>query len=450
MNAAESQPLQRLAQADALHLPGGRFTLGLPDAIRQTTADGTRDSICWIPDSICWRRPLYAVVSSRIGRHLHRRHDWFALLRQAIAATRQDAATLLISDGTAAAPWIQRAADRFACPAITICVSPENEDFDRWIGRIQKHPPTDRIAISPPIAPSTAIADAPRRDAVTIFLADRVYAPLVSSGGNIDRLLERRLSDRRWNPASVWIAIDPKNRTAQSHIERGAVGWMLAPRHARVSSDPPEDAPTNHVTLDELLSQRGESDDADHWPYLVHCTRERDGAWPDQSEADFHDDLLSGDCTCESGPLATLRRILQTGRLLATDRLTRDGQPVVCLSARPLSDLLGSRVFRSHLGRWDYEPYGIAIHRSLLETQGSRPAIYGDADDFAALAPADQAFFQDRGTTHDWRLEKEWRIAADIDLTTIASHEAFVFVRSVRDLPPIARYCRWPIVVVGV
>ncbi|WP_417731888.1 hypothetical protein [Rosistilla oblonga] len=450
MNAAESQPLQRLAQADALHLPGGRFTLGLPDASRHAAAAGIGNSICWIPGSVRWRRPFYAVVSSRIGRHLHRRCDWFALLRQAIAATQQDGATLLISDGTAAAPWIQRAADRFACPAITICVSPDNEDFDRWLSRIQKHPPGDRIVISPPIAPSTAIADAPRRDAVAIFLADRVYAPLVSSGGNIDRLLDRRLADRRWNPASVWIAIDPKNRGVPSHIDRGAVGWMISAGNDPVAVTPAEVPREGDLSLGELLSQRGESDAADRWPYLVHCTRERDGAWPDQSEVDFHEELLSGDCNCESGPLATLRRILQTGRLLATDRLTRGSQPVVCLSARPLADLLGGRVFRSHLGRWDYEPYGIAIHRSLLETQGGRPAIYGDADDFDALPPADRTYFQDRGTTHDWRLEKEWRIAADIDLTTIASHEAFVFVRSVRDLPPIARYCRWPIVVVGV
>ncbi|QDV70800.1 hypothetical protein Poly24_45320 [Rosistilla carotiformis] len=450
MNAAEASPLQRLAQADALHLPGGRFTLGWPDASRAAVADRIGDSIHWIPTDVDWRRPLFTVVSSRLGRHLHRRRDWFALLRQAIASTKRESATLLISHRTAAAPWTQRGARRFDCPSVSICVSPWDEGFDAWLSRIRKHPPTDQIAISPPIDSPVANRNAPRQDAAAIFLADRIFAPHVARGGNIDRLLIQRLSDRRWNPESVWIAIDHENRPPTPLIDYGAIGWM-PPHAAHVSAVDEIKVPKqNHSTLEQLLSQRDESATADRWPYLIHCTRERVGAWPDQSDEDYFDELLTGRSAPDPGPLGTLRRILQTQRLLATDRLTRGGQRVTCFSARPLPALLRSRVFRAHLGRWDYEPFGIAIRRRVLQSRGGRPVIYGDDSDFDSLESTERAFFQNRGTTHDWTAEQEWRIAGDVSLAEISANDAFVFVASSSDADRIAAYSRWPIAVVGV
>lgn len=372
------------------------------------------------------------------------------MLRQAIAATLRDQATIVICEGTAASPWVHHATKLFDCPALTLSVSPAKASFDRWLKRLQHDPPADRISISPPSATLDERPDIPRRDALAVEIADRVFALHVARDGNIDRLLQQRLAACDWHPTSVRIAITPDYRAAERRIAQGAVGWMIAPCPMPSVTDISEPATVNHDSLDAILARTAPRCDEGPWPFLVHCTRERDGTWPGQCEADYRDELLTGCCGRIQGTLASLQRILLMQRLIGTDRLTRGGQPVVCFSARPLADLLDRRVFRSHLGRWDYEPYGIAIRRDVLAAQGARAVVYGDDADFANLSPDQRTYFQSCGSTHDWTMEKEWRIAGDVDLAQIAAEEAFVFVPTASEAEQIAADSRWPIAVVAV
>ena len=143
--------------------------------------------------------------------------------------------------------------------------------------------------------------------------------------------------------------------------------------------------------------------------------------------------------------------------IYGSSELTRDERPVVCLSEIPLDRLQAHRVFRSHLGRWDFEPFGIAIARSYLESTGARPVIYGDETVWEQLPDNDRPFFQHVNASQyesksqpiDWRTEKEWRIVGDLDLDKIPRDQAIVFVHSIQDAKLAGSISNWPVVVLS-
>ncbi len=144
-----------------------------------------------------------------------------------------------------------------------------------------------------------------------------------------------------------------------------------------------------------------------------------------------------------------MARILASQRILATNQLTRDHQPVVCFSQLPLTQLPERRVFRKHLGRWDFQPFGIAIDRESLAEMGAKPVIYGDEEVWASLGDQQRPFFQLESTRRqdiDWREEQEWRLIGDVDLNRIGCDSAVVFVPSLPDAEVVAALSRWPIV----
>jgi hypothetical protein len=194
------------------------------------------------------------------------------------------------------------------------------------------------------------------------------------------------------------------------------------------------------------------SNDSGAW--LVHCTRGRQAAWPGQSEEQFFDWLLlSAPQTADLSPLATLQRIVGQQHLVGSGRTTRSGRPVVCFSDRPLLDVVGQRVFRSHLGRWDAEPFGIAIRKAAAQRMGAQPVIYFDPKRRSAQPPDlsiatndDQSWrLQPIGTTYDWTTEREWRLPGAMDLRQLGGDDAVVFVASDNQRSQIID-SKWPII----
>ncbi len=100
---------------------------------------------------------------------------------------------------------------------------------------------------------------------------------------------------------------------------------------------------------------------------------------------------------------------------------------MVCFSALPLKELLQRRCFRPQLGRWDYEPYGIAIRLSVAKRLGIQPVIYGDTKDRALLPAEDQFRFHPIGKTFDWREEREWRSSESVNLAAMNPDDIRVF-----------------------
>ena len=99
-----------------------------------------------------------------------------------------------------------------------------------------------------------------------------------------------------------------------------------------------------------------------------------------------------------------------------------------------LKEMVSKRVFRSHLSRWDFEPYGIAFKRNVFLRQfGARPVIYGGEAEWQSLDADQKPYFQMRktqGNKIDWQQEKEWRVLGDVDLNQIGPEDAVVFCRS--------------------
>jgi hypothetical protein len=184
--------------------------------------------------------------------------------------------------------------------------------------------------------------------------------------------------------------------------------------------------------------------------YLLHWTRQRDGPWPNETDAKYLDDLIFGVAAADHSKLAALLRILATGRLIATNRLTRDSRPVVCFSEVRVCELPGLRKFRQHLGRWDFETAGIAIRKSTLSRMGARPVHYGSESEWSRVPAVDRPFFHinDPGTTRtDWSSEKEWRLIGDLDLRAIGTDDVIAFAESFPDAETLASISRWPVVV---
>jgi hypothetical protein len=208
----------------------------------------------------------------------------------------------------------------------------------------------------------------------------------------------------------------------------------------------------------------------DDW--LIHCTRGRSGPWPGQSEAQFRDWLLlSVPRPIDLSPLATLRRIVGQRHLIGGGATVRGGRPVVCFSAAPLVDVIARRTFRPHLGRWDAEPYGIAILCRAARCLGAEPVIYVDPDgkpqnrqddgtsaeetrppvaaDFRGPAEAEEPpaawRLQPCGQTFDWTVEREWRMPGEIDLRQLGPDEAIVFVARREEVARLDA-SPWPVV----
>ena len=172
--------------------------------------------------------------------------------------------------------------------------------------------------------------------------------------------------------------------------------------------------------------------------YLLHWTRSPDGPWPNEDPDDYLDALILGVESQDRTAFAALLRIIETQTLVASSHLIRGGHEVVCFSETPVESLPDRRVYRRHLHRWDFEPYGIAIRKSAIPS--ARPVQYGTAEDFANLPPASQPFFQLASENSDWREEAEWRIVGDVDLGSLDPSDVFVFVPTDAEAQRVSRW----------
>ena len=111
----------------------------------------------------------------------------------------------------------------------------------------------------------------------------------------------------------------------------------------------------------------------------------------------------------------------------------------------PLDELLRRKIFRSHLGRWDWEPFGIMIRRDILERLGARPVIYGTDAEFNDLDHRDRPFFQAAGKSDQWLSEKEWRLPSSLDLSSLPPDAVRIFVENPKSAHQFAKKFPWPV-----
>ncbi len=398
-------------------------------------------------------RSWHAVVSSRLGRTPLAHHLELATLYRWVQQTVDVSAAPFTIASTAADRWVIRACRLLGIDPLQL----DLESGDLPAGD-SAHDRTPRIASHN----AKAI-----RDEVAIMLADRVDVAMVRRGGTIHRLLLQRLAQHEPATVRVLVPVEPwgqpvspgSSRVIQELIDAGAVGYCCHWDEADGNeSKNRESIDASGISASSFLPSRCDFaaqqllNHSDAW--LIHCTRGRQAEWPGQSEEQFFDWLLlSAPQAADFSPLATLQRIVGQQYLIGSGRTTRSGRPVVCFSDKPLLDVVGRRVFRSHLGRWDAEPFGIAIRKDAAQRMGAQPVIYFDPKkrsaqppDLSMAANDDQSWrLHPVGTTYDWTTEREWRLPGAIDLRQLTDDEAVVFVASDNQCGQITD-SKWPII----
>ncbi len=422
----------------------------------------------------------HALLSSRIGRHGSAQPDWPRWIDATLQHIRQHRGQLLVAPGTTLAELVTQFASSARLP-ITIARWTQQDDIEAWLSGVldsichtidaMNHPARNELLLSPMLEPADdRFCDLPLQDRVSIGLADRAWLLSLRTGGTLEKLIQERLTDPMFPTASVFVRLSHPSRTSEYDqrstslgkpakdnrwLERGAVGWLVASRTFS-GAGPLRHCQANGskcATLQQIVApfprvwQEVHPDD--EWPYLVHCTRGFAGPLPAESEQSFRQRVWVHPESVVWRPLETLSYLCQEGRLRGTASMTRTAERCVSFSAVPLVPLLTRRTFRSHLGRWDWEPYGLLIRRDALQAIGARHVIYGDESDYACLHSHQQPFFQPQQRKgeqqHEWSEEREWRVLGDVDLRMLPNNSVIAFVRSQREARQFARYCNWPV-----
>lgn len=424
-----------------------------------------------------------SLVCSQIGRQGNKLPNWPALVDAALQASHRYHERPLILAATSLSEVTSQFAQRADLRSLLVQVD-DNMMLENWFDVLferLKSAHQDQtlhelaaeysslLLLSPPLADAEGFTCYPVQDRAAMALADRVFAVHVRKGGTIAGLLTRRLADPRFATGSVFVASTLRHSNSLSErqlkldewLERGAVGWLLPEPDVRLSNTfagcskqsespfvqsltAPYIAPYTAIRSDVSI-------DENEWPFLSHCTRANAGPLPGESMEHYWDRAWTQGSIPVGHSILTLHQILQDQRIKGNSSLTRSQLPCVSFSEVPLHELLSRRQFRSHLGRWDWEPYGIMIRREVLERLGARPVIYGEEADYKQLADHDKPYFQPRGkkstrNNQDWTIEREWRVLGDLVFAELPRDSILVFVATRAEAQQFARRFPWAVV----
>ncbi len=165
--------------------------------------------------------------------------------------------------------------------------------------------------------------------------------------------------------------------------------------------------------------------DQDWNGFLFHWTRGTYGPWPGEAPADYFEALTTIKSGNPRDGLSTLAFIAASGIIRGEGRMIRGGTPMVSFTNLKPDEIISLIEYRAGLGRWNFEPYGIAISSSTLRKLGARRVIYGDKNMYDRLSPQEQPYYQYIGSTDDeekqerWKGEEEYRLTGDLDLMSI-------------------------------
>lgn len=449
------------------------LTIGLPEADPESVSDGDpshggpvadvfRRRLIWWPDGLTRRRRV-TMISSRTGARHDQQVWWYDLLRTAVLRVNVERECVTTVCGTATHDAAQRASQVFGVPRLSVSVDDRQVDQSELIEWLEQRLASEsatgrsmdaghwRAELSPQLREasltdsSAVTAEVPGRDAVQCFAGDRSYVLSCRHGGHVHGLLNARLNEVPGKPPLILLAEGP-GTTADCHVElvqAGAVPWLVA----GVRTDRTQTAQAGSEMSSPTAVSDGPLEQPENW--LCHWTRPCFGAWPDQPETDYLDELVLGCDTADRSALATLLRMVSQQTILASE--IRRGQRAVSFTEVPLAEFRQRRVYRRHRRRYDFEPWGIAIRRDVLQAAGARPVTYGTAGETRSGVEVESVWYQpatDQAGKIDWREEREWRLASDLRLSRLSDANVCLFVESVAEADVVHRQCSCPVVVV--
>lgn len=451
---------------------------------------------------------VHTIVCSQLGRDYRNMPCWPTLLDWAIRSSQRDSASLIVAEGTTLDEPTRQFARAATVPLIELILekpfrfskdlarqslaasgdSPKqsagsfsdnnnNNAAVEWLANSLSQLVASNasaanseqsIWISPLICENSqsencderavdelkSLLGTPLRDRACLALADRVSTISIKPSGTIAKLLQSRLSDPAFPTGSCFLAIPnyryARNQDWKSHqawLDRGAVGYVvdveagvgLNNQLSRCNSVSAKSTLQPCLSLSKWIQgQMGP------WTYLTHCTRGNSVAWPQESMEGYVRRVWNDGNAVSPDPFLTLMNILQERCLRGSNWMTRTQTPMVSLSAASIEDLLARRTFRTHLGRWDWEPYGIIFCRSCLAD--AHAVTYGPKTDFEQLPGEMQLFYQPNDGRQDWSVEREYRFVGNIDLATIPSHSAAVFTQTENEARQAAAISPFPVI----
>ncbi|MCU0711741.1 MAG: hypothetical protein MUC43_06750 [Pirellula sp.] len=394
-------------------------------------------------------RPLLGIVSSHLKQNAFASQRWQNALMSALSFAREQNAAVFYSASTPYAAAIRNACIKTNSQSIQV----DELQSGSLRSTIGCGKPSVAIDCEMDVA-SSDLRALPFLDRLIIALSHQVFVLDVDPAGKIAKLIERRLLSADFPKGSVFLAhhsrTEPprKHRWVQSQLDRGAVAWLV--RDTKQKTAPIHCQEGTHfcsvpIFPAKMLTQSASS-------FLIHCTRARQGAWPDQSTSQFYDELLINPWASPPSSLQSLQRILENQRLVATSHLKSGAKPTISFTQRTLSELLIARTFEAHLARWDWEPYGLMISRQWLEAAGCKPVIYLTRDELKNVSAEDMIFTQPyehenaaNKKGRDWRVEQEWRLPDDLRLHQVPLSRAIVFVKHSWEARLLATISNWPI-----
>lgn len=420
-----------------------------PSVASRWLSDLRWDSFPPVAGSETW----LGIIASHSHREESRRSQWQRNLDSALIFAREQGVTILFSGESPYADTIRHACVRLDLPhrELTFHAPSSEEGLSNYLQL------RSREGLNP------NLKRAQMCDAALAILSHHLFVLQVRPKGKVETLVRSRLAEPEVTAGTTFVMIDPERKRSSMRCELalsqcGAILWMQsAAIHEQsilasgLASPIASWGCRNRIapaTIQPTLATRLHR--AREGEFMVHCTRGRSGPWPDQSWQDYLDEAFQGQFAGAGTALETLARILATQRLIGTQRLRRGDARTVCFSEQSLDVLLANREFKSHLSRWDWEPYGLAIRKNCLVTHGARPVQYLNATDIAGCDADQLPYVQpanDSSHGRDWSFEREWRVAGDLRLAKIAFEDAFVFVPSQAEAALICHLSRWPVVV---
>lgn len=412
------------------------------------------------------------IASSRLNQKLDQETDWFSAVRTIGVQSVGGHALLMTATGITADPFVCRIGKLFRVPVVRFEPLPTklerkwltkqvDDTFDSEALRkgtplkaffcwLKQNPPAKSDPVTAGIAKPTRL-DA---DRLLASLATMSLLLSVRNGGNVLAVSKQRLQIRSGNATRVLVNSNlTKPKVTEQLMQAGALGWWLTGRESTEQSNTGSTITLNSDQYDHSKEPPKPNTDFDaikNQPFLIHWTRRRVGAWPDQTQDEYLDDLIFQSGRRRHNELAALGRILASRKILASNQLSRDRRPVTCLSDMTLKEMVSKRVFRAHLSRWDFEPYGIAFKRNVfLRKFEARPVSYGSETDWQSMDESQKPYFQMRNSKNnkiDWQTEKEWRVIGDVDLNFVGPNDAVVFVARVSEMKALAELSIWPVV----
>lgn len=421
-----------------------------------------------IPQRLNRELELVAIVASHLRRHPEWSSVWRDRLQRALMDCRQRDAVVVYSLDSPIGFWIREFAKQLEVPAVAITIL--DTSADHWTKQTDASSPSSlnislRRSQAELHAVDMELSKLPLHDRVLMSLADQVYAIAVRKNSKTEKLLGRWLDEPRAKSNRGNVIVDDASLPIDSPVRskegvalcqytglnadnrssrNGLRDWNW---HCAVRQMARGVHSSKTLLLPRRLVQRSRWNSDD---FLIHCTRGRTGRFPLQTKTGYVTEMLLEDQDVDVSPWQTLRQILSDRRVVATPLLKRGNTLSVSFSNVPLLELLERRCFQRHLQRYDWEPYGLGIRKSvLMELHAAQPVVYVDRDTTPAR---DKQWLTQPSKSSDnqrrWSDELEWRTPNDVRFASLAFGDAFVFVPTRREAIAVAQVSPFPIAIV--